>query len=123
MPACRELLEVLRPGQALSVATLGRRTQAAAAHAGQLLPVFDVLARERVQEAAADEIYVPAPVLMVVEPESLCWVSGHLTEEVSGPAWAQEFRHLPLHVVQIGQHLRLLQGSFGLGEVAVGQLG
>jgi hypothetical protein len=100
LPECRELLEVLRPGQSLSVATLGRRAQAAAAHAGQLLPVFDAWAQERVRQAAADEIYVAAPVLMVVEPESLCWVSGRLSDEVSGPAWAQEFRQLP-HLEQV----------------------
>src|SRR5438105_7970694 len=32
---------------------------------------------------------------MVVEQESLCWVSGHLTASVSGEAWAKEFGHLP----------------------------
>jgi hypothetical protein len=32
---------------------------------------------------------------MVVEPESLCWVSGRLTESVAGKAWAEEFRQLP----------------------------
>jgi hypothetical protein len=100
LPECRELLEVLRPGQALSVATLGRRTQAAARRAGQLLPVFDAWVREQVQQVAADEIYVTAPVRMVVEPESLCWVSGQVGEEVSGPVWAQEFRQLP-HLEQV----------------------
>ena len=100
LPECRELLDVLCPGQALSVATLGRRTQAAAAHAGQLLPVFDACVQERVRQVAADEIYVTAPVLMIVEPESLCWVSGHLSEQVSGPVWAQEFGQLP-HLEQV----------------------
>jgi hypothetical protein len=32
---------------------------------------------------------------MVVEPESLCWVSGRLTDAVTGTAWADPFRHLP----------------------------
>jgi hypothetical protein len=76
LPECRQLLEVLRPGQPLSVATLGRRTKAAARRAGQLLPVFDAWVRERVQQAAADEIYVTAPVLS--------WVSGHLSDEGGG---------------------------------------
>ena len=40
-------------------------------------------------EAAADEIYVKDPVLMVVEPESLCWLSGRMSDEVSGEAWAR----------------------------------
>jgi hypothetical protein len=48
-----------------------------------------------VRDAAADEIYVRAPVLMVVEQESLCWISGRLSAEVSGAAWSQEFARLP----------------------------
>jgi hypothetical protein len=92
---CRELLEVLRPGQTLSVAELGRRTQAAGKKAGELLVVLDEVARQKVHEAAADEIYVKDPVLMVVEPESLCWLSGRLTDAVSGEAWAREFAQLP----------------------------
>jgi hypothetical protein len=100
LPECRELLEVLGPGRSLSVATLGRRTRAAAQRAGQLLPVLDGWTQGRVRQVAADEIYVTAPVLMAVEPESLCWVSGRLSDEVSGPAWAQEFRRLP-HLEQV----------------------
>jgi hypothetical protein len=52
-------------------------------------------ARQQVRDAAADEIYVRAPVLMVVEQESLCWISGRLSAEVSGAAWSQEFAQLP----------------------------
>lgn len=91
---CQTLLEVLRPGQVLSVPSLGRRTRAAGQQAGALLEVFDALARPQVREAAVDEIYVRAPALMMVEPESLCWVAGRLTAEVSGAAWAQEFAAL-----------------------------
>jgi len=65
---CRELLEVLIPGQTLSVAELGRRTHAAGQRAGALLGVLDEVARTKVREAAADEIYVKDPVLMIVEP-------------------------------------------------------
>lgn len=92
---CREMLEVLIPGQTLSVAELGRRTQAAGKKAGELLAVLDEVARQKVREAAADEIYVKDPVLMVVEPESLCWLSGRMSDEVSGEAWAKEFEQLP----------------------------
>jgi hypothetical protein len=92
---CQALLEVLLPGKVLSVATLGRRTQAAGERAGLLLAVLDEVTRERVREAAADEIYVKDPVLMVVEPESLCWMSGRLSAEVSGSAWQQELAVLP----------------------------
>ncbi|MBI3412360.1 MAG: hypothetical protein HY040_28910 [Planctomycetes bacterium] len=40
LPQCHTLLEVLSPGKALSVASLGRRTQASGAKAGALLEVF-----------------------------------------------------------------------------------
>jgi hypothetical protein len=95
LPEVHILLEVLRPGQIASVATLGRRTKAAGEQSGVLLAVFDEYTRAQVRQAAADEIYVTDPVLMVVEPESLCWVSGRLTESISGEAWAKEFRQLP----------------------------
>jgi hypothetical protein len=95
LPVCWELLEVLIPGQQQSVATLGRATQAAGKKAGELLPILDVWARERAREVAADEIYVKDAVLMIVEPESLCWLSGCLSTEVSGATWAQEFEQLP----------------------------
>jgi len=88
---CHTLLDVLIPGQALSVPSLGRRTQAAGEKSGSLLEVFDEYARQRVRDGAADEIYVRAPALMVVEQESLCWVCGRLSEQVSGEAWSQEF--------------------------------
>jgi cell division protein FtsB len=92
---CHTLLEVLIPGKPLSRASLGRRTQALGEKAGRLLEVFDEYARQQVREGAADEIYVRDPVLMVVEQESLCWVCGRLSEEVSGAAWSQEFGCLP----------------------------
>jgi hypothetical protein len=97
---CQELLELLIPGQVLSVASLGGRSQAAAAKAGQLLKVLDELTRERVHESAADEIYVKDPVLMVVEPESLCWISGRRSDQVTGEAWARELAVLP-HLEQV----------------------
>ncbi|MHB8736709.1 MAG: hypothetical protein ACYC6M_15510 [Terriglobales bacterium] len=53
---CHALLEVLLPGQTLSVAELGRRTQAAGKKAGELLAVLDEAARQKVREVAADEI-------------------------------------------------------------------
>ena len=91
LPACWQLLEVLIPGQQASVATLGRATQAAGKKAGELLPILDAWGQARVREVAADEIYVKDAVLMTVEPESLCWLSGRLSAEASGAAWAQEF--------------------------------
>ena len=95
LPDVHALLEVLRPGGIAAVSTLGRWTQAAAQQAGSLLAVFDAYTRPRVCQAIADEIYVRDPVLMVVEPDSLCWVTGRMTDSVSGDAWVEEFRRLP----------------------------
>ena len=91
---CHTLLTVLIP-KPLSVASLGRRTHAAGEKSGPLLAVFDEWARPLVREGAGDEIYVSAPVLMMVEQESLCWVTGQMSSEVSGAAWSQEFARLP----------------------------
>jgi hypothetical protein len=71
LPACWELLDVLIPGQQQAVATLGRASRAAGKKAGELLPILDAWAHERVREVSADEIYVNDAVLMTVEPESL----------------------------------------------------
>ncbi len=95
LPDLHALLDVLRPGGVAAVSTLGRWTQAAARQAGPLLAVFDEYTRPRVCQASADEIYVSDPVLLVVEPDSLCWVTGRLTDAVSGGVWVEEFRRLP----------------------------
>jgi len=95
LPDLHTLLEVLRPGGRAAVSALGRWTQAAAQKAGPLPAVFDEYTRPRVRQATADEAYVSDPALMVVAPESLCWVTGRLTGAVSGGAWAAEFRRLP----------------------------
>jgi hypothetical protein len=95
LPQSRILMDVLIPGKVLSVASLGRRTHAVGKNAGPLLAVFDEFAKPLVRDGAGDEIYVSTAVLMVVEQESLCWVSGRLSEEVSGVAWSQEFARLP----------------------------
>jgi hypothetical protein len=90
------LLDLLLPGQIPSRATLGRWTQAAGRRAGALLKVLDEHTRPLVRQALADEIYVSQPVLMVVEPESLCWAAGQrLDEPVTGAAWQQQFGLLP----------------------------
>jgi hypothetical protein len=94
LPQCRQLLEVLM-AKPPSVAKLGRWTHAAGEKAGALLAVMDKLARAQVREAAADEIYVKDPVLMVVELDSLCWTSGRLADTVDGRSWAQEFGQMP----------------------------
>src|SRR5579864_7333306 len=86
LPVCWQLLDVLIPGQQQSVATLGRATQAAGKKAGELLPILDAWARQQVRDVAVDEIYVKAPVLMTVEPESLCWlVAASATPSAAKP--------------------------------------
>jgi hypothetical protein len=96
LPELRTLLEVLLPGQAPSVAKLGRWTQAMGQKAGALLSVLDELTRPLVRQALADEIFAPQPVLMVVEPESMCWLTGRrLNEPVTGKAWTDELGPLP----------------------------
>ena len=99
---CLTILEALIPGQTMSRATLGRRTQALGQKAGELLEVLDEFTQQRVRDVAADEIYVRDPVLMVVEQESLCWVAGRLSEAVTGQAWSQEFERLP-HLEQVAR--------------------
>jgi hypothetical protein len=79
-----------------SVARLGRWSRDAARRVAPLLGVLDEFSRPRVEQAADDEIFFgKKPCLMVIEPHSLCWVSGRLAERRDGAAWAQEFRQLP----------------------------
>jgi hypothetical protein len=86
----RALLQVLQGERAPSVATLGRWTKEAGTKAAALLPVLDALAQTRVRQASADEIYVKAPVLMVVEPDSLCWMTGRWSAKADGEAWTRQ---------------------------------
>jgi hypothetical protein len=95
LPELRQLLQVLLGQETPSVAKLGRMTKAAAEKAGAILEVLDEVAKPLVEVAAADEIYTKAPVLMVVEPESLCWVKGQKVESVRGQAWCEVFAELP----------------------------
>jgi hypothetical protein len=81
--------------QPLSVATLGRATHEMGQKAGTLLAVLDEFTRPLVRDAAADEIYVKDPTLMIVEQESLCWVCGRLSADVSGATWSAQFSQLP----------------------------
>ena len=83
-------LDVLIPGQQLSVPTLGRRTQASGKRAGELLAVLDEQTCPLARELVADEIFVKQAVLMTVEPESLCWLGGKCTDTVSAETWGAE---------------------------------
>lgn len=58
--------------------------------------MLDGVARPRVIEGAFDEIFVgQTPVLMGVEPASLCWVLGQMADNREGQTWAREFQHFP----------------------------
>jgi hypothetical protein len=63
--------------------------------------VLDDFSRERVHQAAGDEIFFgKRPCLMVVEQLSLCWLTGRLVEQRDGATWAAAFRQLP-HLEQL----------------------
>ncbi len=83
LPVARRLLAPLlaqplahdpqRPLRLPSVARLGRLAQAAARRSAALLDVLDGSSRDRVRQAAGDEIFFGnKPCLMVVEQHSLC---------------------------------------------------
>lgn len=58
--------------------------------------MLDEFARPRVKEGAFDEIFVGrTPILMGVEPTSLCWVLGQIADNRVGPTWACEFQRFP----------------------------
>jgi hypothetical protein len=100
LPDLRTLLGVLLGKWAPSVAKLGRWTQTAGARAAGLLAVLDEAAGPHVRQAVIDEVYLKQPVLMAVEPESLCWITGRQVKALSGEAWATELSRLP-HLEQV----------------------
>jgi hypothetical protein len=105
LPVARHLCAVFLGQRTPSVAAQGRLTQQAGQRAGLLLEILDQQARPHVRQAAADEIFFGSkPVLMVVEPQSLCWLSGRLSTSRDGAAWASEFQQLPAleHLVRDG---------------------
>jgi hypothetical protein len=86
-----------------SVARLGRMSRVAAERSAAVLKVLDEPCRDRVEQAAADEIFFGSkPCLMVVEQHSLAWVTGRLAECRDGVEWAKEFRHLS-HLQQLAR--------------------
>jgi hypothetical protein len=105
LPGARRLLAVFLRAKTPSVAQLGRHSLQAGRRAGPLLAVFDEHARPRVRQGSGDEIFFgPKPVLMVVEPESQCWLSGRLAPSRDGEQWAKELEQLPAleHFVRDG---------------------
>jgi hypothetical protein len=105
LPVARRLLSVFLRDRTPSVAQLGRYSRRAGLQAGRLLEVLDQHAKSRIHHAAADEIFFGTkPVLMVVEPESLCWQTGRLSANRDGETWAKELQQLPAleHLVRDG---------------------
>ena len=47
------------------------------------------------QLPSARDFFGPQPVLMVVEPESLCWMTGRMVVARDGLTWAEEFARFP----------------------------
>ncbi|HTU17954.1 MAG TPA: hypothetical protein VMG10_07810 [Gemmataceae bacterium] len=95
LPVARRLLLPLLQHDTPSVPQLGRWTHAAAQKAEALLSVLDDVVRPQVEQVAADEIFFGCrPCLMVVEPHSLCWLTGRLADDRNGQTWAEEFRRL-----------------------------
>jgi hypothetical protein len=96
LPVARRLLVPLLQQRTPSVPQLGRWAHNAAQKADALLSVLDAVARPRVEQAAADEIFLGRrPCLMGVEQHSLCWLTGRLADNRDGDTWAAEFRSLP----------------------------
>jgi hypothetical protein len=96
LPLTRRLLQGLLGPAAPSVARLGRWTRAAGRRAGAALAVLDPASRALARQVAADEIFAGRrPILMTVEPDSLCWLGGRLASRRDATEWAQEFRQLP----------------------------
>jgi hypothetical protein len=96
LPVARRLLLPFLKQRTPSVPQLGRWAHTAAQKADALLSVLDAVARPRVEQVAADEIFFGRrPCLMVVEQHSLCWLTGRLADDRNGDTWAEEFRRLP----------------------------
>jgi hypothetical protein len=105
LPVAHRLLAVLLRDRCPSVAQLGRFSRQAALRAGAVLKVFDEDARPRARQAAGDEIFFgQRPVLMAVEPDSQCWLSGRLSPSRDGEEWAKELTQMPNleHLVRDG---------------------
>jgi hypothetical protein len=95
LPVARNLLEVLLLEETPSVAQLGRFTLAAGQKAKQTLAVLDEFSRPLARQAVVDEIFVgKKPVLMAVEPDSLCWLNGRLAPSREGNEWLNDLRPL-----------------------------
>lgn len=71
--------------------------------------MLDEATRPLVQEATFDEIFAgKQPILMGVEPNSFCWITGHVAENRDGSTWVGHFngfRNLKHAVTDAGSGL------------------
>jgi hypothetical protein len=96
LSAARRLLRiVLGPRSTPSVPTLGQATLESARRAGPVLKVLDEAARPEVTQGTAEDFIGRQPVLMVVEPESLCWLTARMVQGRDGVTLAEEFALSP----------------------------
>ena len=96
LSAAHTLLRVLLGDATPSRPTLGRRAQRASRRASVALAVLDEFSRPRAHQVAADEIFAGRrPVLMTIEPDSLCWLAARRADRRDGVEWAREFAQLP----------------------------
>jgi hypothetical protein len=105
LPVARTLLAVFLRASTPSVAGRGRQSRQAALRAGPLLKVLDEQTRARARQGSADEIFFgQQPVLLVVEPQSPCWLNGRLSASRDAEPWAKELEQLPAleHLVRDG---------------------
>ena len=97
LSVARRLLRVVAGSEPTpSVPTLGRATLEAGKHAGELArgarrggPAQGQTGHRR------RDFFGRKPVLMVVEPESLCWLTGRMVKARDGVTWAEEFARFP----------------------------
>lgn len=96
LPQVWRLLRILLGARTPCVATLGNYAAQAARQAQAVVAVLDAAARPLVEQAAADEIFCGrAALLMVVEPESFCWLGSQRVRRLQGALWAEELRRWP----------------------------
>ena len=100
------LLAIVLPlGAVPSRAMVGRWVQEAAAQAGRLLVVLDLVCQVRVRVLCLDAIFLHRePVLMAIEPHSMAWMAGQRGPDRRGERWRAVISHWPCleHVIADG---------------------
>ena len=92
LSVARRLLQVVAGSVTTpSVPTLGRATEEAGQRAGRCSKCSTRWPNPRSNRPPPTKFFGPKPVLMLVEPGSLCWVGGRMVEARDGPTWAVEF--------------------------------